>query len=103
MNANGVATAVRNAKHEKGLGNEAFSRRERAQAVTHYTEAIEYLHDAAAQQPTDEEKSNIQGTMAVCFANRAAAWLLPGEGQDPQKALDDASAAVEHDAGYAKG
>lgn len=52
-----MATAVRNAEHEKGLGNEAFLRKERTEAVTRYTEAIECLHDAAAQQPTDEERS----------------------------------------------
>ena len=102
-NAKGVADALRAAEHEKELGNKAFARRDRAQAVARYTEAIECLRDAAAQKPADAEESKIKATIAVCCANRAAAWLLPGAGRDPRKALDDAEEAIAQDPGYGKG
>ena len=40
--------------------------------------------------------------MAVVLANRAAAWLLDGEGQDAKKALQDAELAVTFDEEYGK-
>lgn len=102
-NKAGVAQGLRNAEREKASGNAAIARKDRTKAVAHYTEAIECLVDASAQKPTDEEEKQLERLWVVCFANRAAAWLLEGPGQDAKKALDDATEAVKRDEGYAKG
>ncbi|KAI0357870.1 hypothetical protein OH77DRAFT_1422004 [Trametes cingulata] len=102
MNLEGIAKGLRNAESEKALGNQAIARKDRAGAVNHYTEAIESLRDAWGQSPTDEETKKIKTMLAVCFSNRAASWLLPGDGQDARKALKDADDAIWHDAEYGK-
>ena len=66
-------------------------------------EAIECIVDASAQKPTDEEEKELVRLWTVCFANRAAAWLMEGPGQDGKKALEDATEAVGKDENYAKG
>ncbi|KAI0363201.1 hypothetical protein BV20DRAFT_1031704 [Pilatotrama ljubarskyi] len=102
MNLKGVAKGLQTAESEKGLGNQAITRKDRAGAVRHYTEAIESLRDAWAQSPTEEETKKIKALLAVCFSNRAASWLLPGDGRDASKALKDAKDASWHDAEYGK-
>ena len=102
MNIAGVAKGIQTAETEKTRGNQAFANKNRVAAVQHYTNAIDELAHAAAQKPTDAEEKKIKGMLAVCFANRAAAYLLPGEGQDAQKALEDADQAIKQDAEYSK-
>ena len=102
MNIAGVAKGIQTAETEKTRGNQAFAKKNRVAAVQHYTDAIDELVHAAAQKPTDAEEKKIKGMLAVCFANRAAAYLLPGEGQDAQKALEDADQAITQDAEYSK-
>lgn len=102
MNVAGVAKGLAAAESEKALGNQAVARKDRAQAVVHYTEAIEALHDTRAQSPTDDEHKKIKTLLGVCLSNRAAAWLLPGDGQDARKALKDADEAISHSPEYGK-
>ncbi|TBU41481.1 hypothetical protein BD309DRAFT_965177 [Dichomitus squalens] len=101
-NVAGVNKGIREAENEKERGNRAFVSKDRTKAVEHYTKAIDWLHDAAAQKPTDVELVKIKAVEAVCLSNRAATWLLPGDGQDAQKALEDADMAIEEDCEYAK-
>lgn len=99
-----VEQGMHNAEAAKERGNKAFVRKDRAQAVAQYTEAIESLTDAWVQRPTDAaEERKIKSMFAVCYSNRAASYLLAGEGQDGEKALDDADNAIKYDPDYAKG
>ncbi|KAI0693695.1 hypothetical protein C8T65DRAFT_63286 [Cerioporus squamosus] len=102
-NVVGVAKGIRSAELAKERGNRAFASKNRDQAVALYTEAIESLKDAWAQKPSDAEEKKIKAMFAVCYSNRAASYLLPEEGQDALKALDDANNAIKYDADYAKG
>ena len=102
MNVAGVKNGIRDAEQEKERGNRAFVNKDRKEAIEHYTKAIDLLLDAQSQKPTDAELVKIKAVEAVCFSNRAASWLLPGDGQDGQKALADAERAIEEDCEYAK-
>ncbi|TFK82260.1 hypothetical protein K466DRAFT_530642 [Polyporus arcularius HHB13444] len=102
-NVAGVAKDIRSAESAKERGNKAFASKNREQAVKLYSEAIESLNDAWAQKPSDAEERKIKSMFAVCYSNRAASYLLPGEGQDAKKALDDANNAVKYNPDYAKG
>lgn len=102
LNVKGVAKATKRADQEKQLGNAAVARKDRDTAVKHYSEAFEFLRDAVAQNPTDAEKRGLQKRMAVVLSNRAAAWLLQGEGEDAKKALQDAEQATSFDEDYGK-
>lgn len=102
LNVKGIAKATKRAEEEKRLGNEAIGRKDRASAVKHYSEAYEFLADAIAQNPVDGEKRDIKRAMAICLANRAAAWLMEGEGQDAKTALTDAERATTFDENYGK-
>ena len=93
---------MRHAENEKERGNKAFVGKNRTKATEHYTKAIDYLHDAVAQKPTDAELAKIKTMEAVCLSNRAATWLIPGNGQNAQKALEDAEQAIEKDCEYPK-
>ncbi|KAI0753222.1 hypothetical protein C8Q80DRAFT_500959 [Daedaleopsis nitida] len=102
-NVKGYAKGLKNAEKEKELGNKAFANKDRQQALAHYTEAIESLMDALGNKTTPAETQKIKRLSAVCFPNRAATWLLPEEGQDAGKALEDAETAIRQDADYGKG
>lgn len=101
-NKQGVTSGIRSAESEKALGNRAIARKDRTDAVKHYTEAIESLYSARVQNPTEEERKQVDKLFSVCYANRAAAWLMEGQGQDPNKALKDAEDAANFDEHYAK-
>lgn len=102
MNVQGVAKGLASAESEKALGNAAVARKDRADAVKHYTEAIESLLDARGQSPTNDELKKIKSMLSICMANRAAAYLMEGKGQDPKKALQDAQDATKMDEDYGK-
>ncbi|KAH9831777.1 uncharacterized protein C8Q71DRAFT_780277 [Rhodofomes roseus] len=104
LNVKGVAKATRRAEEEKRLGNEAVGRKDRTAAVKHYSEAFEFYADAFSQKPTAtaDEEHGIKRSMAICLANRAAAWLMEGEGRDAKKALADAERAAAFDEDYGK-
>ncbi|TFY57948.1 hypothetical protein EVJ58_g6718 [Rhodofomes roseus] len=104
LNVKGVAKATKRAEEEKRLGNEAVGRKDRTAAVKHYSEAFEFYADAFSQKPTAtaDEEHGIKRSMAICLANRAAAWLMEGEGRDAKKALADAERAAAFDEDYGK-
>jgi len=81
------AAKARKTDLERTKGNDAFKKREYAQAVAHYTMALADL----TQESTKDR--------AVLLANRAAAFLKLGQ---PEKALDDATNAVDLDTTYSK-
>ncbi|KAK7683725.1 hypothetical protein QCA50_013101 [Cerrena zonata] len=98
----GVVQGLKQAEAEKALGNQDLKRKQRTDAIKHYSEAVECLHDAWSQKPTDNQTKEIKNLMSVCLANRAAAWLMEGEGQDAKKALKDAEEAIEREPSYNK-
>ena len=102
MNEKGVSVGIQIAENEKAAGNKAMANKDRDLAVKHYNEAIECLLDAKAQKPDGEDLKKVTALFGVCFANRSAAWLLEGEGQDPKKALEDALQAIKFNEDYAK-
>ena len=101
-NKEGVVKGINQAESEKSQGNQAVARKDRNGAIKHYTEAIECLHDAKAQNPTEEELKKLKSLFSICFSNRAAAWLMDGAGQDPKRALQDATDALTFDQNYGK-
>lgn len=102
MNEQGVGVGIRLAETEKAVGNKAMASKDRETAAKHYTEAIECLLDVKAQNPDGEDLKKMKALFSICFANRAAAWLLEGDEQDPKKALGDALQAITFDGDYAK-
>ncbi|KAJ3557616.1 hypothetical protein NM688_g1378 [Phlebia brevispora] len=101
-NKRGVQAGMNIGESEKALGNQAMARKDRAAAVKHYTEAINGLFGANTEHPTEEEHKRIRNLLSICLANRAAAWLLDGEGQDVKRAARDAEDATEWNEDYAK-
>ncbi|KAJ8481658.1 hypothetical protein ONZ45_g15235 [Pleurotus djamor] len=61
------------------------------------------LVDALSQKPKEEEEKQAHSLLAICFANRAAAYLIHGAGMDAKKAAADGENAVKVDPDYAKG
>ncbi|KAH9915214.1 uncharacterized protein B0H18DRAFT_1042181 [Fomitopsis serialis] len=97
-----IAKAIQRADEEKRLGNAAFGRKEKIAALDHYTKAHGLLADAAFRTLEREEKRQLTRSLAVCHANRAAAWLIEGTSQDAQNALRDAKQALDFDCDYGK-
>jgi hypothetical protein len=102
MNKQGVSEGRRLGAFAKAEGNAAFAQKDRPVAVKGYTQAIKHLIDALSQRPDLNEKKDLENQLAICYANRAAAWLIEGEGMDAKKAVDDGVAAEETDPMYPK-
>ncbi|TFY71397.1 hypothetical protein EVG20_g1601 [Dentipellis fragilis] len=84
--------------------DEAFARRDRAAAIKAYSAAIQYLDDVldnTSGNPDVEQR--LERLVAVVCANRAAAYLLEGEGRDAEMALIDGRVAEDRDPTYIKG
>jgi hypothetical protein len=86
----------------KTEGNTAFAQRRREPALEAYSRAIEIYDAVVAQRLDPDHTANTNTQLTICYANRAAAWLLDGPGEDAQKALEDGRAAEKVDPGYAK-
>ncbi|THH29493.1 hypothetical protein EUX98_g4696 [Antrodiella citrinella] len=102
MNKTGIAEGLRSGSRSKVLGNDAMKRKNRPDAVRHYTDAVGWLWGAASQKPDTKELKEIDALWSVCLGNRAAAYLMDGEGQDAAKALQDALEACKLNKDYAK-
>lgn len=88
----------------KAAGNRAFTAKDFPKAIEEYTKAIDRSWDAATTLPQKTEQWHAaQRLMAMCYANRAAVYLLPGEHRDVKKALHDCQNAEQKDPDYAKG
>ncbi|KAH9483734.1 Small glutamine-rich tetratricopeptide repeat-containing protein 2 [Psilocybe cubensis] len=102
LNEQGVKDSMALAEHAKLRGNQAFSRKDRDSALKSYAEALRHIVDVLSQRPGPEEKTKATRLRAICYANRAATHMLPGTGQDPQKALADGKSAETVDPTYGK-
>jgi hypothetical protein len=102
MNETGVATGLRLGEEAKKAGNTAFAKKDRAGALKAYTTAIDHYIDALSQRPDVEDEKKAKTQLAICFGNRAATYLLPGQGVDPKAALESAKRSEQTDSSYEK-
>lgn len=102
LNQQGVQAGLDLAEKAKTAGNKAFSQKDRRSAIKAYNEALSHLVDVLAQKPNDEDEQKAVNLRAICFANRAATYLVPGDGMDLNKALEDGKAAEGVNPSYAK-
>jgi len=80
-------------------GNAAFAIKDASITIKAYSEAIEAAIDALSQDV--EENPSIKETLAICHANKAAAaYLLPCENNNAQKALENEETAERYNLGY---
>lgn len=102
FNQQGVQAGLVLAEKAKTAGNKAFSQKDRRSAIKAYSKALSHLVDVLAQKPNDEDEKKAINLRAICFANRAATYLVPGNGMDLKKALEDGKAAESVNPSYAK-
>ncbi|RDB23978.1 hypothetical protein Hypma_008832 [Hypsizygus marmoreus] len=102
LNENGAQKALESAHKLKASGNASFGRKDRTSALKAYSDAINALDDVLAMTPDIKDEKQAKKQLAICFGNRAAAYLMPGEGMDAVKALHDGEAAEAADPSYAK-
>ncbi|KAF8226164.1 hypothetical protein L208DRAFT_1454009 [Tricholoma matsutake] len=103
MNQQGALKGFASAEEKKKIGNAAFARKDYSTASRAYSDAIEDLLDVLSQKPDLDSEKKAKKLLAICHANRAAAYLISGEGSDATKALGDGKAAEVNDPSYAKG
>lgn len=87
----------------KSEGNRAFKAKDYKTAIEEYSKAIDRAWDASTSRQGAEDTLVARKLMAVCYANRAAAYLSPEDESDVQKALEDCQKAEKYDPDYAKG
>ncbi|KAF4608780.1 hypothetical protein EYR40_001127 [Pleurotus pulmonarius] len=102
LNQRGVKVSLNLAEKDKTAGNSAFQKKDRVAAIQFYSDAIGHLLDALSQKPMPSDEAKANKLMSVCFANRAATYLLPGDGIDLKKALADGESAEKADPDYGK-
>ncbi|KAI0065791.1 hypothetical protein BV25DRAFT_1836074 [Artomyces pyxidatus] len=86
----------------KKAGDDAFGAKDRAVAVKAYGEALDHLDEAMRESHTEEQEQNTKRLIAICLSDRAAAYMLEGEGMEPALALSDAEEAEEADPSHLK-
>ncbi|KAF9446927.1 hypothetical protein P691DRAFT_803272 [Macrolepiota fuliginosa MF-IS2] len=95
------------AKEYKSKGNQLYSQRNRKGAIYEYTNAIDRLMNALRSDPNRDKNKDAERLLAVCCANRAAAYLMPGDDvdvdSDLHEAWKDGEIAIRADPSYAKG
>ena len=94
---------TRLARKHKDAANVEFKARQRESALKQYTMAIDCAWRAREKVHDEEEKSESQALLAVCYSNRAATYLLPGAGINTKLARIDAEKAIMADVLYVKG
>ncbi|XP_006464176.1 hypothetical protein AGABI2DRAFT_226231 [Agaricus bisporus var. bisporus H97] len=92
----------------KDEGNKLFNKRDRHGAILAYTTAIDILMNAFRSDPNQKKNRDAEKLLAVCSANRAAAYLLPdssqtGDMEDLHEAWKDGEVAICTYPSYAKG
>lgn len=102
LNADGCRKALVSADGFKASGNLAFGHKDRPAALKAYSSAISALTDVLTMAPDVKDEELAKKQLAICHANRAAAYLISGKGVDASKALEDGEAAEAVDPGYAK-
>ena len=103
MNEENVAKGLKIGAGAKATANAAYAKQNCAVALKAYSEAIRTYEHVLTQRPDTAEEKTALRQLAVCYANRAAAYLLPGQGLDHEAALKDARKAEEVDPTYEKG
>ncbi|KAI0040713.1 hypothetical protein FA95DRAFT_1566171 [Auriscalpium vulgare] len=98
-----AAAMIADADAARLRGNALYARRERRAALDAYDEAVDSLEHVEVLGYGGADARRARPALAVALANRAAAHLLAGPGQDARKALADGSAAVRADPRYVKG
>lgn len=96
------------AEESKRKGNELYAQRDRLGAIQAYSDAINRLMSALRSDPSREKNKGAEKLLAVCCANRAAAYLLPGghgadRNSDLHEVWKDGEIAIRADPSYAKG
>lgn len=91
------------AEEAKVAANNAFKVKDRATALKKYTETMDLVQDALLQRPGVEQRKTAEKLFAICLGNRAATYLMDGEGKNVSKALEDAKKAEVYDVDYGKG
>ncbi|KAH9478661.1 Protein CLMP1 [Psilocybe cubensis] len=97
------------AKEKKEEGNKAYAANDSVAAIACYKDAIMYLDKAFCRFTPENDTTKEQATklMAVCYANCAAARLLPVDGivkpENAERAIEDAEEAIHLDKFYPKG
>ena len=92
------------AEAHKAEANRAFKEKNFKTAIEEYGKAIDRAKEVAFSDRAEEEAGQAaRRLLAVCHANRAAVYLLPGDELDVKKALKDGQQAERHNPDYAKG
>lgn len=105
LNEKGFDIHLGRSSQFKQQGNEAFKKKDRTGAVDAYAKAIDELEEAlifADMKGDVDAQSQVKSALAVCYANRAAAWCIEGAGIDANKAIDDGKLSEEMDKVYNK-
>jgi hypothetical protein len=89
-------------------GNKRFNELDRRGAIIAYTNSINILMNAFRSDPNQRKNKDAEKLLAVCSANRAAAYLLPRDGrtddvEDLHEAWKDGEVAICTNPSYAKG
>lgn len=99
-----LASYMDAAEAAKAEGNRAFKEKDFKTAIEEYGKAIDRAKEVAFSDRGEEEAGQAaRRLLAVCYANRAAAYLLPGDELDVEKALEDGQKAEKYNPDYAKG
>ncbi|KAF5353197.1 hypothetical protein D9756_007781 [Leucocoprinus leucothites] len=101
------------ARQSKAKGNELYNKGERKAAIIAYSDAIDRLMNGFRSDPSKEKNREAEKLLAVCLANRSAAYLMQvtkreGEEEvdwdsDLHEAWKDGQVAIRVDPTYAKG
>lgn len=78
------------AQESKAKGNELYNKRDRRGAIAAYSDAIDRLMNAFRSDPNREKTKEAEKLLAVCCANRAATYLIPGDDVDRDSDLHEA-------------
>lgn len=85
----------------KNAGNAAYRMGEPLKAADAFHEAGNCVKDFLEQDLQPSDVATARRFLAVCYANRALVWLLPGK-MDLKRCIEDALKAEESDPSYSK-
>lgn len=86
----------------KNDGNVAYRSGDALKAADAFHEAGDCVKDLLEQVLQPSEVAIARRFLAVCYANRAVVWLLPGQKMDLKRCVEDALKAEDSDPSYSK-
>ncbi|KAF9078765.1 hypothetical protein BDP27DRAFT_1281539 [Rhodocollybia butyracea] len=92
-------------KHARALkndGNDAYRLGDGLKAADKFHEAGEHVKDLLEQELDASDAAIARRLLAVCYANRAMVWLMPGKIRDLRRCVEDALKAEDSDPSYSK-